>query len=97
MSEVKENHVEQIENNSNALPKSVYKGVSYFKITDKWVAKVSLNADENGKRKLKHVGYFKTDLEAAIARDNYIVEHSLNVKRDKEGEFNLNEFRVEHF
>jgi len=40
---------------------SIYKGVTYFKARDKWVAKIKING------KLTHVGIFKTELEAHYA------------------------------
>jgi hypothetical protein len=40
---------------------SIYKGVTYFKARDKWVAKIKLNG------KLTHIGIFKTELEANYA------------------------------
>ena len=56
--------------------KSGYRGVCYFKRTKRWVAKVCVDY------KNIHIGYFDTALEAAKARDKYIIdnnlEHTLN-------------------
>ena len=65
------------------LPKSKYNGVSFAKINQKWVAKALLNPDENGKRKLKHIGYFEKDLDAALARNKYIEENGLTCRKSK--------------
>ena len=58
--------------------KSGYRGVSYFKLTNKWVAKIGVNF------KLIHIGTFNTAIEAAKAYDKYVIdnklEHTLNFK-----------------
>ena len=55
---------------------SGFKGVSFYKKTQKWVAKIKINS-----RKI-HLGYFLTNIEAAQAYNNFItlnrLEHSLN-------------------
>lgn len=58
-------------NNSNKLKtpnhSSIYRGVSFFKRDNKWEAKV----------KRIYIGYFDTELEAAQARDKYIIDRNL--------------------
>lgn len=68
---------------STPLPKSKYNGVSFARRVGKWACKVLLNEDENGKRKLKHVGYFDNDYDAAVARNQYIDEHNLKCRKTK--------------
>lgn len=46
---------------------SQYKGVSYYKKYDKWEATARLD------RIKKHIGYFATEKEAAIAYNDYII------------------------
>ena len=53
---------------------SGYVGVNLLKNSTKWVAYVSHNS------KNKYVGAFKTKEEAALARDNYIIENGLSHK-----------------
>ena len=45
------------------------KGVTYYKITGKWVAKINISG------KLKHIGYFKTLEEASQAYESYAKQH----------------------
>ena len=51
---------------------SKYVGVSFDKISNKWFSYITIS------NKLKHIGRYKTDIEAAKARDNYILEKQLN-------------------
>lgn len=55
---------------------SGFKGVSFYKKTQKWVAKIKINNHKI------HLGYFLTNIEAAQAYNNFIIlnnlEHSLN-------------------
>ena len=64
------------ENNKNRGKKascsSKYIGVSYHKKTDKWRSRIILI------RKETYIGLFATELEAANARDNYIIDNNLN-------------------
>ena len=53
--------------------KSGYRGVSYYKKTNKWSAQVQVN------RKKHHIGLFDTALEACVARDKYVVANNLGV------------------
>jgi len=48
---------------------SIYKGVTYFKARDKWVAKIKING------KLTHVGIFKTELEAHYAFEEALLKN----------------------
>ena len=80
---VQEAKVEKEKVVKEPIPKSPYKGVSYTRATKKWSAKALSNPDENGKRKLLHVGYFQDDKEAALARDKYIVENNLKCRRQQ--------------
>ena len=49
---------------------SMYLGVSWHKLKNKWICRVR---DENSK--LKHLGYFENEKEAAQKYNNYICEH----------------------
>lgn len=53
------------QNHLNLLPlkgkSSRFKGVSWFKPSEKWRARISI------KKKIKYLGYFKTEKEAALA------------------------------
>ncbi len=55
---------------------SGYRGVSFDKASGKFVSHITLSS------KTKHIGRFSTALEAAVARDTYVVEngyeHTLN-------------------
>lgn len=62
-------------------PQSPFKGVSFHKPTNRWVPSVLMNEDETGKRKLKNLGYFDSDLEAALAKNKFIEEHNLTAKK----------------
>jgi hypothetical protein len=61
---------------------SIYLGVS--KRNSKWEAAVKANGKNN------YVGVFQTEIEAAIARDNFIIENNLPHKLNnvQEGVFN---------
>jgi len=48
---------------------SIYKGVTYFKARDKWVAKIKING------KLTHIGIFKTELEAHYAFEEALLKN----------------------
>jgi len=48
---------------------SIYRGVTYFKSRDKWVAKIKING------KLKHVGIFKTEIEAHYAFEDALLKN----------------------
>jgi len=50
--------------------------VGVYKNGNNWGSKL------NWKKKVIQIGTFKTKLEAAIARDNYIVEHGLPHRRE---------------
>jgi hypothetical protein len=62
---------------------SGYKGVSYFKDRNKYIAQICVN------KKNINLGYFQTAEEGAIAYNNYIIENNL------EG-YNLNEIPQEY-
>lgn len=51
---------------------STYIGVSYCKQTGKWIAMIKIN------RMQKNLGRYGTELEAAIARDQYIIDNKLS-------------------
>ena len=51
--------------------KSGYVGVSWYKGSNKWVAKIQAN------KIVIHLGYFNSVQEAVEARDNYIIENNL--------------------
>lgn len=65
------------------VPKSKYKGVCFYRKNSKWAATALLNPDDQGKRKLKHIGYYLDDREAAIARNRYIEENGLVCRKTK--------------
>lgn len=50
---------------------SSYVGVGFFKLTGRWKAYIKING------KPVHLGYHDTELEAAKARDQYIVDNNL--------------------
>lgn len=55
----------QINRNGHKNSSSIYKGVSFFKRNNNWSAQININ-------KIKvHIGYFKTEIEAAEAYDKY--------------------------
>ena len=62
------------DNNRNVIKQqntsSMYLGVSWHKLKNKWICRVR---DENSK--LKHLGYFENEKEAAQTYNNYICEH----------------------
>ena len=70
--------VEQANNKKllSSLNTSGYRGVSWSKSNKNWMVRVF----NKGKRVL--VGSFKSALEAAIARDNYIDEHNLPAQKN---------------
>ena len=51
--------------------KSGYRGVCYNKGNNKYVAQICVN------RKIIHLGYFQTVVEAGVAYNNYIIENNL--------------------
>jgi len=63
------------QNNSNRRSqvgsKSKYLGVSFYKKTSKWVAFISYG----GRNKNKHLGYHKTEKEAALAYNNAALKY----------------------
>jgi hypothetical protein len=61
--------------------KSSYFGVSYYFPTSKWKATVYIPGQKLDKKcNTKHVGYYKTEDEAAEARNNYIKNNNLDCK-----------------
>ena len=68
---------------SKQKPQSPFNGVSFHNPTQKWVPSVLMNVDANGKRKLKNLGYFENDLEAAQVRNKFIEENQLTCKPSK--------------
>ena len=52
---------------------SGYRGVCFFKPTKKYTARVTYNYKDT------HLGYFETAIEAALARDQYIIDNNLNL------------------
>mgnify|MGYP003408147037 FL=1 len=57
---------------------SGFVGINWYKITNKWVAKIKVNkVDIN-------LGYFNSIEEAVLARDNYIIENKLPNKLSTE-------------
>jgi hypothetical protein len=63
------------QNNANRGKKqnatSIYIGVSFYKPTNKWCSKITIN------KKPKYLGYFLTEIEANDARQNYILDKNL--------------------
>jgi len=55
---------------SNSLSTSRYKGVCWLESKGKWKSQIQIN-----KKKI-FIGYFSTEIEAAIAYDNYAKEHA---------------------
>lgn len=52
--------------------KSGYRGVFFHKGNKKFLASIGVNG------KKKYLGYFKTDIEAAIAYDNFVINNNMN-------------------
>jgi hypothetical protein len=50
---------------------SIYKGVCFDKVRDKWSSRITID------NKQKNLGRFKTEIEANDARQNYILENNL--------------------
>jgi hypothetical protein len=50
---------------------SIYKGVSFYKPSNKWKSYITIN------NKQTHLGSFKTEIEAFECRQNYILENNL--------------------
>ena len=48
---------------------SIYKGVCWYKATSKWMAYIQIN------RRLKHLGYFNSEIEAAMAYNMAAIKH----------------------
>jgi hypothetical protein len=74
-----ESYIKNIENGIEIMPKrkpktSIYKGVSFSNVYKKWIASFYLN------KKRKTIGYFKTEIEAYEARENYI--KNLNLQNE---------------
>lgn len=55
------------------ITSSIYRGVTYFKERNKWVAKIWING------KPKHIGIFKTELEAHYAYEEAFLENNIDV------------------
>lgn len=47
---------------------SIYKGVRFYKRTNKWVSQIKIN------QKYNHIGFFTSEIEAAKAYDNKAIE-----------------------
>ena len=62
---------------------SIYKGVCFNKQNRKWVVQIRIN------RKQKHIGYYESEEEAAIAYDKYAILHF--------GEFAKTNFPIENY
>ena len=71
--------------------KSKYRGVSFHKQTNKWRAHIRIDS------KIKHIGLYETEIEAAKAYNNFILTNDLNqFYRANLNVFEENEF-FEHF
>jgi hypothetical protein len=61
------------QNNQNSTSRknstSKYLGVAFFKATKKWHSQISIN------KKLKHIGFFTTEIEAALAYNKVASEN----------------------
>ena len=53
---------------------SQYTGVSFYKPSQRWVAQIQVNG------KMKNLRRFDTEIEAARARDQYVLDNGLNHK-----------------
>jgi hypothetical protein len=51
---------------------SIYKGVSFYKTFNKWRSYI-----KEKDKKLNHLGYFKSEIEAYNFRQNYILDKNL--------------------
>ena len=62
------------ENNINSAirGKSKYRGVGFHKQKNKWRTVITIDG------KSKHIGYYETEIEAAKAYNNYIIENDMN-------------------
>ena len=56
--------------------KSGYRGVSWHKRYNKWVAKINVN------KKRIHLGYFEDKIEASKAYDKYVIDNNLEYTRN---------------
>ena len=56
-------------NQKHIIHTSKYTGVSWYKITNKWMSSIRVN----GKR--KHLGYFKNEIDAHLAYENELNKH----------------------
>lgn len=65
--EVQQRNSRKIQNHNT----SGYRGVSYHSTHKKWISHIGIN------KKLIHIGYFKTDIEAAKAYDQYVIDNNL--------------------
>lgn len=50
---------------------SIFKGVYFYKPTKKWKSNIKINS------KSIHIGYFDTEIEAAFAYNEYLIENGL--------------------
>lgn len=50
---------------------SGYRGVSFYKANSKWISSLGIDGKD------KHIGYFKTAIEAAKAYDKYVIDNNL--------------------
>lgn len=63
------NQENQFNKKAKVTAKTNYKGVYFFRRTSRWYAQICLNG------KNKHLGYYKTELEAAVAYNNAANRH----------------------
>ena len=59
-----------------ASNKTGYRGVSFYKSRNKYIAYIGLDYS------FKHLGYFDTALEGALAYDKYVVDNNLEHTRN---------------
>ncbi len=65
-------------NKSKGKGTSIYKGVSYYKPTGKWVAKISVRGHQ------LHIGSFTEEIDAAISYDQYIIDNNIGYTTNKD-------------
>jgi len=66
------NHSQNNRNRKKWGKTSRFKGVCFYKRTNNWVAQCKLNG------KVKHIGRYKTEIEAAEAYNNFVRENNLD-------------------